>query len=118
MERLLALRFRLGAFPGVARLDGNVPAWLVFTFQAASEGIFPFHPIATVKHQNITLVKNIFLKFFPQSVDSHIDSVFLHSERSRYLPVAEPFDLHEDNSKGKLVHFGKHCIKLRAFYLV
>ena len=49
-----------GAFSIVARLDGNVPAWLVFTFQAASEGIFPFHPIATVKHQNITLVKNIF----------------------------------------------------------
>ena len=60
IERQLALRFRPGAFPGVARLDGNVPAWLVFTFQAASEGIFPFHPIATVKHQNITLVKNIF----------------------------------------------------------
>ena len=44
----------------VARSGENVPVWLVFTFQATSKGIFSLHPIATVKYQNITLVKNIF----------------------------------------------------------
>ena len=45
----------------VAHLGGNVPAWLVFTFQAARRTfLFPRSPIAHEKRRNITQVINIF----------------------------------------------------------
>ena len=50
-----------GAFPkphtadfSVARSGGNVPAWLVFIFQATSERLFPVHPIAQEKGRIVT----------------------------------------------------------------
>ena len=49
----------------VARSDGNVPAWLVFLFQATEGTAFlSVHPIAHEKGRNITRVRNIFSTFF------------------------------------------------------
>ena len=63
-EAALAL-VRHGAFSCVARSGGNVPAWLVFIFQATRRTfLFPVRPIAQEKGRNITRLKNIFLIFF------------------------------------------------------
>lgn len=56
---------RLGAFPGVARMGGNVPAVLVCGCQATvNYEIFAVHLVAQEKGQNITHLKNIFSVFF------------------------------------------------------
>ena len=49
----------------VAHSGGNVPAWLIFTFQVTRRTfLFPVRPIAHEKRRNITQVINIFLFFF------------------------------------------------------
>ena len=63
-EAALAL-VRHGAFSCVARSGGNVPAWLVFTFQAARRTfLFPRSPHSPGKRPESFMLQKIFLIFF------------------------------------------------------
>ena len=63
-EAALAL-VRHGAFSCVARSGGNVPAWLVFTFQAARRTfLFPRSPYSPGKSADSFMLQKNFLIFF------------------------------------------------------
>ena len=63
-EAALAL-VRHGAFSCVARSGGNVPAWLVFTFQAARRTfLFPRSPHSPGKRPEYNAAQKYFFNFF------------------------------------------------------
>ena len=63
-EAALAL-VRHGAFSCVARSGGNVPAWLVFIFQATRRTfLFPRSPYSPGKRPEYNVVQKYFFNFF------------------------------------------------------
>lgn len=58
-----------GAFSYVAHSGGNVPAWLVFIFQAAGERFFfPVRPIAQEKGRIASCFKKFFNFFLRRTI--------------------------------------------------
>lgn len=102
--RQLLLWFVMALFPASLAQAGMYPHGWYSLFKLQGERFFfPVRPIAHEKDWNITQVKNIFL-VFSQAVNSHIDSILIHSKSRRYFPAAVSVHFHEKNFKSKLVH--------------
>ena len=104
-EAALAL-VRHGAFSCVARSGGNVPAWLVFIFQATRRTfLFPVRPIAQEKGRKASCFKKFF-QFFSETYHSQVDCLLSEAGFLSNFITVKAGHFQKGNLDGELVLFG------------